>query len=236
MIRRAVYVAVFRVRHNKRLHDQEFLLKFTLASCNDTEARELAISENNQRNATTDIDDAHNQNWLRESRGWTETKIARFYGWISNGKPQVNRVTRLRKLLSLSEEIQRKIHDGEMPTEAGVQLAELPEAERAPMLKGLGVKVRAAAVKAKVREWNLAAVEQPEQAAEEQPSETPSAVEEHAAPRAVSRSMKEVRQFFVGLAEGEDKKAAEFAKDALLWLSGRKGDKAMANAIKRLSA
>lgn len=106
--------AVKRINERK-LTEEPLLLKCISARMTDEEALRRNIAENTHRNATTCIDDAHNQQALRD-QGMNNTEIAKFYG-ISNSK-----VTEYAKLLDLSEKHQMLVHRGKLAKSAAILL------------------------------------------------------------------------------------------------------------------
>ena len=226
---------------------EDFLLQIKIVNCNESEARVHNILENAQRNDTSDVDDAHNQEWLRRDRMMSDADIARMYGWtISEGKPNVGRVGRLKRLLLLPDPIQKLVHEDEvLNTTGALQLLDLPEEEResalATLMAGASdngngkVKVTAAAIKSHVRGRIL---NDDKEAASngDGEGEKVGAEIQHPPARALLLSTKEMRKFWQGLVDDEstDPAVAAFAQDIMLWMSGKKGDKAMKNAIGRL--
>ena len=94
----------------------DFQLQVRHVKCNDTDALVRNIVENNDRDDTSDIDDAHNHERLRRDCGWTNAEIARLYNYGSGGQ---NKVSRLSRLLELPEPIQLRIHLGDIPRKLG---------------------------------------------------------------------------------------------------------------------
>ena len=104
--------------------DSPVKLQCKVVDCNPEEAFVRNIVENNERAATTPVDDAHNQRRLREEFGWTEQRIADFY------KRSVAYLSQLRKTLRFSPTIQQAMAKGDMAVSAALDLVELPEAAR----------------------------------------------------------------------------------------------------------
>src|SRR5262249_10183431 len=76
------------------------------------------------RAETTPIDDAFNQRRLREEFGWTDARIAEFYGMTSSY------VGLLKKLLMLPTAAQLHVHNRELSVQAAAALAGLPAGEQ----------------------------------------------------------------------------------------------------------
>lgn len=115
--------------YNEKHPDKPMKLKCTILNCNEEEAFLANIAENNERKANTYIDDAHNHEKLRRKYGYTDTKIAEIY----NSTP--GEVGNLKKVLSLSEDLQRRCHNGEYSRQAAIALAEVPEEKRLEVIK-----------------------------------------------------------------------------------------------------
>ncbi len=114
---------------NSRQDTNKIKLKCTVLDLSEEEGFLRNLTENIDRSATTPIDDAHNQRKLREQYGWDEARIAAFY------KKSVSYILSLRKTLRLAKPVQEKIAAGDMSVQAGLDLTELPEAERGPVLE-----------------------------------------------------------------------------------------------------
>lgn len=206
--------------------DAEFRLKVQITDCNDQTAFVNNVVENAHRNKTTDVDDATNQQRLRDRYGYSDADIARLYQYRSQGK-----VGRLRKLLQLDKPILDMVHEGRMPTNGALALLDLPDDERASKIDELlkaskNGKVKGSAVTAVVRDHILNddadAGEKPRKGKKTKAAST-------------TRSMREVKKFYQAWAECEDcPTLSRFAKDTLAWLAGKTSDKAMDNALDRV--
>ena len=99
-----------------RLHpDKPMKLKAIVVTINNEEAFRRNIVENRERQETTPIDDAFNQRRLRDDYGWTDTKIAEFYGLTP---PYVGL---LKKLLTLPTATQKLVHSRQLSVKAGLR-------------------------------------------------------------------------------------------------------------------
>ena len=147
--RRHAAVAEF----NKVHPDKPMKLKAIVVTINAEEAFRRNIVENRERQETTPIDDAFNQRRLRDDYGWTDTKIAEFYGLTP---PYVGV---LRKLLTLPTDTQKLVHARQLSVKAAAALTELsPEQQQkaiepaqpdaTPMKTDLGEKMSSRVVKA----------------------------------------------------------------------------------------
>src|SRR6185437_2767415 len=105
--------------------DPEFRLKCMVELGNEDAAFKTALTENAFRNELSDMEHALNHEEARR-RGLftTDAEIAAFYGrnasWVS----------RIKSLLTLPTDIQRKVHAGDISTSAAVQLAQLPASKQ----------------------------------------------------------------------------------------------------------
>lgn len=96
-----------------------FTLRAEVVDIDDEEATMRNITENAQRVQTTDIDDAMNHEMLRTEYGMSDAAITRLYGYGHQAS-----VTQLKKLLLLPENVQEKIHTGNMTKQAGFTLVD----------------------------------------------------------------------------------------------------------------
>lgn len=204
-------------------HDPDFQIRVTIKNCNDEESFLHNVVENAHRNNTSDTDDAHNQERLRERYGKTDADIARLY------RCAPGRVAQLKKLLGTPDEIQSQVHIGSMPLTAALALMDLPETERTSALTEAtrpNGQVVAAKVRKHVRDHHLADTDDagPAQADESngKPDRKPS----------VTRTAKEIREFFEGL-DGDDA-IKDFAKIAVAFCAGKRSANSLTKAIDEL--
>jgi ParB-like chromosome segregation protein Spo0J len=87
--------------------------------CDDETAFQRNIVENAQRNATSPVDDALNQERLRVEQGMSDAAITRLYGYAHQAS-----VTRLKKILALPETYRKYISDEQMTLHAATLLAD----------------------------------------------------------------------------------------------------------------
>lgn len=106
--------------HGETIHDPGYLLSVCISQCTDDDAFIHAITENNTRNATTPVDDAFNQQKLRERYGMSNKDIAKLYGCDAAA------VSRNSKLLTLPAATLRKLHDGQLSYSVAHTLADIP--------------------------------------------------------------------------------------------------------------
>jgi len=207
-------------------HDPEYMIQVKFVDCNEEVALTNNIIENSHRNETSDIDDAHNQNRLREMYGYSDTRIASLYRYKSTVK-----VGRLRQLLSLSEQEQRLVHEGKLPTSGAIDLLALSSEKRTEVietLKNEDGKINGSSVTDQVREHILADAESKINSDSVQSQLEPV--------KSVARNMRNIRTFFENVKndEGKDVSVRRFATDMLKWVAGKSSDKSMENALTRL--
>ena len=186
--------------------DNPVKVQCKVVDCNPEEAFVRNIVENNERAATTPVDDAYNQRRLREEFGWVEQRIADFY------KKSVAYISQLRKTLQLSQPIQQAVANGKMAVSAAIDLVQLPDAARqeavAEATDQTTGKVDSEIVRKKVRDNKI----------------------ENG--QAKSRTLKEVRSFFEK--QGEPALIRELAENILDFLAGKITDRQMRHALENL--
>lgn len=135
--------------------DENFRLKVVITDTNDDMAFIRNIVENAHRNATTAMDDAFNQQRLRDKYAKTNAEIARLYQYKGQGM-----VTRLKKLLGLDSRFQDMVHEGTLSINGALELLDLPAEDRDAALKAAtdtdSGKVNATDLRAQVRDRILA--------------------------------------------------------------------------------
>jgi ParB-like chromosome segregation protein Spo0J len=213
-----------------RRHDSEFKVKVTVVDCSDEDALVHNIVENAHRNQTSDIDDAYNQDLLRERYGYNDTEIARLYQYSNSVK-----VGRLRQLLQLNEEEQLLVHRGLLSTQAALDLLNLDQEERQKIIAELQngdkqAKIKGSAVADQVREHILS----------DNGKTTNGFANSDTNGKFKQRSMANLRKYLLVRKEDENEEygpaTQRFASDMLKWLQGKTTDKAMDNALERLRA
>jgi ParB-like chromosome segregation protein Spo0J len=139
----------------ERPADPEFRLKVVITDTNDDLAFIHNIVENAHRNQTSPMDDAFNQNRLREKYGKNDAEIARLYQYKGQGM-----VSRLKKLISLDTRFQEMVHDGTLSINGALELLDLPADARDAALAAAtnqdSGKVNATDLRAQVRDRILA--------------------------------------------------------------------------------
>lgn len=221
----------------KRYQDEKFLLRVTVADCNDEEAFQRNLIENMDRNDTSPIDDAHNHERLRRLYLWEDQRIAAFYRYKDPGK-----VTRLRKLLLLDAEKQMLVHNGHLSVDGAIMLLDLDaEAQKEVVQAATRAtgRVDGKALRTQVREHHLRDAEPPPPATNGHAATAPDtlklAATPKAEPKAIARTLADVREFFEAQkVDAEQPAIRKFAGEFLAWIAGKKADKAMQGALGRL--
>lgn len=227
-------------------HDPDRKLWVRIVDTTAQQAFLRAIKENIERKDTTDLQEALAQNKLRTDMGWSDTRIARFYGYDNQ-----NRVMALKKLLALDEKTQNLVHEGKLALYAALLTAEpgIDAAARESIIAGAteGDKVRGEVVKKLVRDFLEASAPPPaEEITDETPGirdAVPAAVEggEATAPGKIKRSVKEFKAFVAERNEDPsdlDPKVLDLLNAMVHWFDGKKGfgDKALVNRLWGLAA
>lgn len=209
--------------------NKDFRLQCVICTMNDEDAFRHNVVENAHRKQTSVIDDAYNQQRLRDHCMMKDGEIARLYRYSNQ-----NRVSRLKKFLVMPLKIQMQVHNGELTEEAALNLMELPQEEQEKAIEeatkdGNG-KVDSGTVRKIVRDHHL---RDDEETVRQLP---PPKYPPTESPKFKARTPREVKVYFTGLAEDEEGHEAvrRFSKDFLDFLAGKKTDKAMNNAVQRL--
>jgi ParB-like chromosome segregation protein Spo0J len=206
--------------------DESFALQVKIVDGNDEESLIRNIVENAIRNETSAIDDAHNQNRLRERYGKSDVEIAKIYGYPSSVK-----VGRLRKLLGLEKPLQVLVHEG-LAVQAALDLLELPAEKRAEFIAEAekGGPINGATVRAQVRDHHL------NDDGKEDDGAGAGAVVAEPVKAAKPLSIKEIRTFLTGQIEGDKQPDAvkAFYTVLLAFVNGKKSDRSLINGMKKL--
>jgi ParB-like chromosome segregation protein Spo0J len=210
----------------KEYKDPNFQIQVRLWEGSDAEALRANIVENNERNNTSPIDDAHNHRKLREQYGYSDTDIQRLYNYAS-----VASVTRLRGLLSLDEKIQSLVHEGVMSVDGALASLKLDAKERNKVVRDAtkaNGKVNTATIKAAVRDKIINDANKPTDA-DASANGIPDPV---STPR---RSMKEVRAFFADMtSEANGEKVSGLATAIIRFINGEIQAKDCEKAISKV--
>lgn len=207
----------------QRRCDPEFKMKVLLTDANEETAFLHNIVENAHREATSPIDDAMNQQKLRDRYGKSDAEIARLY------RCDYTKIGRLRKLLNLSAEAQNLIHRGAMTVQAGIDILDLPEDQRQTAIAAAtqaNGNVSGSEVRSVVRDHILSNAEIKKVTDDGED-----------APRKIKpRTAREIREFFAEAAEefGESK-LGDFCKVMTLFVKGTRSTKTAREALERLA-
>lgn len=134
----------------KHIHQPDFLIESVQTKESDAEAFIRNIVENAHRNQTTLIDDAYNQQKLREQPyGFTDRKIAAIFGVTPA------RVSQLKAYLDMPKDVQNLVHEGRISGTAAELLAELPQENWQEIVDKIkaGISVPTAEIKAGLRKY-----------------------------------------------------------------------------------
>lgn len=222
--------------------DEKFVLQVKVVDTNDEGAFIRNVVENAQRNNTSPIDDAFNQARLRDRYGFTDTAIAKLYGYAN---PQ--KVCRFRKLLALESPLQLLVHKGELGVQPALDLLELPADKRAVAVAAATAesgKVNGAEIRTQVREHVINDDLKDTNEASDAPAAEPTTPASNVAPAPaqssapksrLTRSVREIRQFFEQQVGDSDQPAlVRFAEDVLDFINGKKSERSLLNALERV--
>jgi ParB-like chromosome segregation protein Spo0J len=210
----------------EHLQNPSFQLKVLVRDCNDEDALKANIIENAEPNATTCIDDAHNQRRLREEYGKTDADIAALY------QTEIPAIEANRRLLQLDRATQELVHHGDMSRQAALDLLDMPEDKRKEIVAEavqVNGKVNSRKVREQVREHHL-------RDEDDGKTDGDAPDEEHSKPKikAKPRSMAEVREWLERYAESDDEAVAKFAKVILGFIAGRRTPQSADDALAEL--
>lgn len=238
----------------KKYHDPDFLLRVRVVEIDENLARIHNIVENAQRKSTSALDDALNQQWMRETLGYTDAQIAREYG------VSAPLITHTKKILSLPPELQQEIGERNMPVTVALELAELPEEARAAFVEKYGPRLTVAQIRRDLRAEAEATVDASGEAVDAPPvdappagdgvetdgtvpgqqsssAETPGGGKTPATSDAKKLPLKDVRAYWEGwltAQDDDDKDTAAYqslARAVLSFMDGKKGEKFLTNAL-----
>lgn len=223
------------------IQESSFMLQIRHVKCNDEQALIRNIVENNERNDTSDVDDAYNYERLRNNCGMSNADIARLYGYGAGGQTKVSRLSRL---LELPEWMQERVHYGEVPTQAALDLLDSgkPPAEWPKLLeastndKG---KVVATRLRDTVREEQLADFDDADEAdAAIESGDHPVASNNDGSPqkpKVKPRSMTNLKKLIDSACSGEwdgvDESTVVLLRKIKMWIGGRIKDETLLNAF-----
>ena len=224
--------------------DEEFRLKVTVSDCNDEEAFVRNVVENAHRKQTSPMDDAINQDKMRDRYGMTDVEIAKVYGWKSSVK-----VGRLHKLLQLEKDERALVHDGKMGVQGAIDLLDLPADQRKAAVEAATNdkgKVSGAKIVDAIRDSQLAGQDDaplnldpndpfaqvlnddgkaPANDEADQPEEDQ---------KFRPRNRRQIVKFFTSEDYEHDPAVDRFRKDFVKYAEGKLTDKQMMNALYRL--
>lgn len=199
------------LRELANLGDSEFLrLEAKPTRANDTQVFVDSIIENAHRNETSPVDDAHNIKRLIEEYGFSWDQVADIYPFDVAWAKRI-----YKKILVLSENLQKLVHSRQLPIGVAMSLSEIPEEQRAEVVKSAtdeSGNVKSSTVTSAIRD------------------------SKQNNGRGLRRSLVELRNIFQGIKDGElyDDATKKFADDMLNFIAGTIGEQGLINAINRL--
>lgn len=188
-----------------------------------------SIIENSQRDDTTDVQEALAQQELREVYKWSNSRIARAYGYDNS-----NRVGFLQQLLTLPQHVIDRVHEGTLALHSALELKKVPEGEAKDTLVAK-IESGEPLTMSDVREVARAesSVAEEEGVASSKPKKTKT-TESPKSGAGLSRSVRDFRKFNEEL-QDPSVVAADVVKDLFnvlqAWFEGTRQDRSLWNAI-----
>lgn len=215
----------------EEVKDEEFKLKCVITDANDMKAFLNNIVENAHRNQTSPIDDAYNQHRLRDQYGYTDADVRRLFQY-----KDINKVGRLRRLLSLPQKAQLLVHEERLPVQAALDILDIEdEAARNEAFEKVYAeceangKAKAADVRSLVRQHHLNDDDKDDEGGEGESEGS------RKTNKAKPLSSKEIRKFWENLSETHaDEAVKNLAKTFIMWMGGKRADKTLQKAIDAL--
>lgn len=128
--------------NSKKLAPVKMQLRCTYLQCTEQEGFLACISENRQRNATSDIDDAHNIKKLLNVYAMTEEQVSSVYFPAAHSPEEVKAAVRWVKkraaLIGLTREAEKAVQNGRIKGPAAVAIAKLSAEQQKQIIKGDG--------------------------------------------------------------------------------------------------
>lgn len=124
--------------NKRKLADPPMQLRCTYSQANEQEGFLLAISENHQRNALTDLDYAYNIKLLMKKWAMTEEQVANVYWPGAKDKALKDAVRFVRQksaLINLSPVAEKAMMDGRLKGSAARAIAKLSQEQQAKAIK-----------------------------------------------------------------------------------------------------
>jgi ParB-like chromosome segregation protein Spo0J len=174
--------------------DEGFLIKVLLKSANDKVALIRNIVENKDRTQTSPIDNATNQEQLRDKYGLSDKEIADLYGSTEQ------QILKFQRLLQLPDKAKNLVHDGTLPIQAAIDILDAPDEAKFNQalievydLHESEGKINGAQVRSIIRDII--------NDDHRDPNDLP---EKKRKPKTLSRSRKEVKSFFEDLRDNHE--------------------------------
>lgn len=125
-----------------RSKDDKIQLRCTYVLCTEAEAFMANIAENRFRNATTELDDAHNIKRLMNNYGMTEEKVAAVYFPTADTQQDQKAALKFVKdriaLIQLAPEAEQALKEGRLKLPAARVIAKLSADQQRDAVKGEG--------------------------------------------------------------------------------------------------
>ena len=212
---------------NEKLQpDNPMRVRVHLFPGNEADAFTRNITENRDRRQVTVLDDANNQNILRERFQWDDEKIATFYGCTTAY------VGQLATILLLCEAVKKAIQSGFLAPTAALKLAQqgLNEEQQHAILESLLADQPKGdePVDGKKSKKKKASTSKVEDAIRDQKS--------GAGKDGPARRVTHVKKYFAEIltCKDEPEPIKNFAEILLKWIDGKKTDQQLSNALSKL--
>ncbi len=194
------------------VHFPDFKISTTIVTGTDTESFIANVVENQMRNQTSPIDDAHNQRRMRRDFGMSDKEIAEKY------RCSTAKVQRTARLVELSRDHQLMVHAGTLTVNAAIDLLDMPEPERPAVVKTAtkdNGRVDSTVVRQQVRDHHLSD--------DNKPPVTPTepAVKPASAPVSKARSLTELKEFLTAETLTGSPKSQKVSTAILEFMAGK---------------
>jgi ParB-like chromosome segregation protein Spo0J len=212
----------------EEVKDEEFKLKCVITDANDQKAFLNNIVENAHRNQTSPMDDAYNQHRLRDQYGYSDADVRRLFQY-----KDVNKVGRLRRLLSLPKQAQLLVHEERLPVQAALDILDIEDEtarneafEKVYAECEANGKTKASDVRSLVRQHHLNDDDKEDDGSDGESKEG------SRKSKTKPLSSKEMRKFWENLSlTHADDAVKALANTVVLWMGGKRADKTLQKAI-----
>lgn len=236
----------FKDADGKEWCDPDLKLKTTVVETNEQQAFINNIIENLHRNDLSPMDDAKNQERLRDRNGYTDNDIAKLYGYKHTVK-----VSRLRKLLQLTNEEQLLVHHRKLSVENAIDLLLVEDPVKRAEIIAKAVKENGKVDRTEVRDairdqqFNERIMADPdaeqiiEDSKNSEPVKKPTNVGKkrgkQSSGKALSLTIADICKFWLKVHNNHpNEKAKEFGNAMVEWIRGRKSEDFMKKTFNKL--